>query len=117
VSGKVFYKDKALPSGKISFVGADGKEYRSSIKEGRYMIPKAPPGPVIIAVVTRVRPGMPVQIPVGFKKSPGGQPLNREEIARPDVVEIPDIYYSAETSEIVKEVRPGPQVINIVLPP
>jgi hypothetical protein len=117
VSGKVFFKGQVVPSGSITFLAEDGRNYFGVISETdhSYTIRGVPPGKVRIAV--KSHPRVPEGLnPPWANKAPGTPPKARNEPAE-RVVKVPRKYESAEGSGLVNEVRPGPQVTNIVLPP
>jgi hypothetical protein len=123
VTGKVTYQDKPLPSGSVTFYGANGQTDSSSITaEGHYTIPRAPVGPVKVTVVTGLPPAGPPPVikgPGGDKpaKHPGegktGAPAGTGS-ARHHVV-LPRKYEDPEQSGLTFTVTGGKQTIDIPL--
>jgi hypothetical protein len=85
VSGKVTYKDKAVPGGKVQFKTEKGKSYLGTIKEdGSYTVEKVPAGPVTITV----EPNEPPKLGTtpGFR----GPPKDRMNFGPPKDAPIPE---------------------------
>jgi hypothetical protein len=121
VSGKVYYRDKLVKSGTVTFVTLDGKTGgRSDIAEdGSYSIPDLPLGDVRIVVETksmkpnamqaRARANLPKNAPPeGAEYLGGGSSEDR-------YVQIPDKYSEVGTSGLMYTVLGGPQVFKIEL--
>jgi hypothetical protein len=101
VTGVVSYQDRPLPSGTITIVSADGKEYFSAIgTNGRYSVLGVPAGPVKIAVKSHA------SIP------PGLNPGEKQQ-----AVQIPARYANAEDSGLRATVRGGKFEHNVKLEP
>jgi hypothetical protein len=100
VTGTVTYQGKALPSGQVTFFGADKQVIGgSSITEGKYKVPQVPPGPVKITVTTTPPPSPMVK----NAPRPEGMPPPLDSIA------IPPKYGNPEQSGLTYEVKPGSQ--------
>jgi hypothetical protein len=119
VTGKVTYRDKPVPSGAVTFHGANGRTDSGSLDaEGNYTIPQAPVGPVKVTVVTGLPPG-----PAPVIRRPGGEkpPQHPGEKAggtgpapRKHVV-LPKKYEDPQQSGLTFTVTSGAQTINIPL--
>jgi hypothetical protein len=114
VSGKVLYKGKPLPGGRVTFVATNGAFADSgNIEEdGTYKL-NAPVGPVKISVnnqMLRVQHA-PVQNEEMMKRSGNGElhPIKGTFVA------IPNKYYDAEASGLTYTVEPEPQKHDINL--
>jgi hypothetical protein len=120
VTGKVTYRDKPVPSGAVTFHGANGRTDSCSLDaEGNYTIPQAPVGPVKVTVVTGLpprpapvigRPGgeKPPQHP-GEGKAGGTRPALRKHLV------LPKKYEDPQQSGLTFTVARGTQTINIPL--
>jgi hypothetical protein len=118
VSGKVTYKEKAVRSGNVLFIGSDTKAYYGQLNdEGNYSVQGLPPGLAKIAVSSPDPNGG-----GGRRERPGDAP--REPIVRgegsPAVdikgwFAIPDTYSNYTNSALTFDVRPGPNTFNIDL--
>jgi hypothetical protein len=118
VKGKVFYKDKPLKGGNVTFVGTD--TVSSSISEdGSYTIEKIAAGPVKICVDTEsLNPkkfkGVKYSPPGGQKSPYANSSVSAEDMARRYTAIPPDYADPAQTSEKY-EIKPGPQEYDIKL--
>jgi hypothetical protein len=105
VSGKVTYQGKALSSGLVVFVDKDGKVSQPAGIEvdGSYAAENVPVGQVTACVET-----LPLSGGDGGPNAPKDQP-------RPRFVPIPPKYKDAKQSELILEVKPGPNTYDIEL--
>ena len=121
IKGKVSYKGKDLPSGTVTFLGANNDVGSSPIApDGTYAIPKLSVGLAKIAVSVPA----PVLVPGGMKMDPAkmkggadptggtGTPPTAPALPR---VKIPERYLNPETSKLTLEVKSGSQVHDIKL--
>jgi hypothetical protein len=107
IKGKVLVGSKALTSGEVIFVGADGKRVTSGIgRDGSYRISRMSAGVTKIAVETHAR------APEGLAH-PRGAAVGAEEGS--SVTRIPDRYRDPATSGLTLDVRGGEQDHNIEL--
>jgi hypothetical protein len=111
VTGKVLYKDKVLPGGKVTFIADQGGlAMDGTIDEnGNYRV-KAPVGPVHITVDNRLL----------AKHAPRGRILKGPKNEEPsslegDYVDIPKKYYSVDKTDLTYTVAPGSQAFEINL--
>lgn len=112
ITGTVSYKGKALPSGQVTFFGADKQVVGgSSIVEGKYKVLKVPPGAVKITVRTPPPP------PPAGQTPKQNAPQQREEGMPPPLesIAIPPKYSSPDQSGLTYEVKPGSQTHPIDL--
>ncbi len=135
VTGKVTYKGKPVPGGKVAFYGANNWTGTSEIEEdGSYSIAKVPSGTVKITVDTSsFRPAKlpfnapkmpnmqdtskmpkPPDMPEEAKKNPMYNPQARAEREK-RYVEIPKKYADPEKSGLTYDVKSGTQTHNIDL--
>jgi hypothetical protein len=114
VTGKVYYKGKPLPGGRLTFVAGEGGSFSSSAvigEDGSYTM-KAPVGPVSIAVDnTMLRPSF------TDKKRPQLKPPGAPEPTKMKgrYVDIPRKYFSTELSGLKYIVTQGEQTHDIKL--
>jgi hypothetical protein len=109
VQGKVLLQGKEVPSGTVTFRGADGREVSSVIRGGVYQVGKLAVGEARIGVVGHNRAPSALLRPSG-----PGAPAN-PVIEKPVVVH--DRYKKAETSPLKCHVKPGTQSHDIELEP
>jgi hypothetical protein len=99
LTGKVRYRGEVLPSGTVTFLGADGKRRHGLIAEnGTYKVTGVAPGAAGVGVVSHPR------TPAGM----GGEKAK---------VHLPPHYARPETSGLTCQVEGGPQTFDIDLPP
>jgi hypothetical protein len=114
VTGKVYYKDKIVPSGLVVFLSETNHAVRSQIQEdGSYTIEDMPVGPVTIGVIqglvyTGKKDGNMSQLGIE-----GAEP---REIAPTQLVPIPLKYANPKDSGVKYTVQPGNQEHDIRLP-
>jgi hypothetical protein len=103
VTGTVTYNGKALPSGQVTFFGADKQVVGgSSIIEGKYKVLKVPPGTVKITV--RTPPPPPPASQTAKQDAP--PPEKRPPL---ESIAIPPKYGNPDQSGLTYEVKPGSQ--------
>jgi hypothetical protein len=116
VSGTVTYKGKPLPSGSVTFFGADNKQAAAPINpDGSYTATSVPIGPAKVAV--RVQPsmaGLPTAIKTGVPGAAEHTTPGMETASTPSV-DIPKKYGSPETSDLSLDVRSGNNTFDIDL--
>jgi len=117
ISGKVLYKGRPLPGGRITFVTVQGGfASAATIREdGSYQL-SAPTGDVKISVdnsMLQPRRGTPTQPPQseGMMKHSGGDP----DPVKGQYVDIPSKYNMADTSGLTYKVQPGDQTHDVTL--
>jgi hypothetical protein len=120
VTGKVTYKGKALPGGRVIFLLANGQVASGEItKEGTYTIPKSQTGEAKVTVETSAPP----QIPKGAGGR-GGLPPGAPPEARAayegakdasTYVPIPERYRDPEKSGLKYTIKGGPNTYDIDL--
>jgi hypothetical protein len=113
VSGKVFFKGKALPGGRVTFVSdVGGVSGGADIDEqGNYKVEKAPVGPVHITIDNRALNKRP-----GTKAPHLSNPNAPPPSVMPGVyVPIPKEYYTAEETKLTYTVESVPQTHDIKL--
>jgi hypothetical protein len=118
VKGKVYYQDKALTTGDVTFLGADNQVATARIQsDGSYEVGKVAAGEAKIGVA--VSTGK-VMVPAGKVMDPAkmGAADKTKEEAPPAVkaVPIPDKYANVNDSGLKYTVKPGPQDFDIKLP-
>lgn len=114
VSGKVMFKGKGLPGGRVTFVADQGGVAAGGNigEDGTYNITSAPVGPVHITVDNRM---------LDASRRAGGKPmLKRPGAEEPDVpkghhVAIDQKYYTADKSPLTYTVTPGSQTHEVTL--
>ena len=122
VSGKVYYQEKPLKGGNVTFVNTEQKVSRlAPIQEdGSYKVEKVPVGEVTITVETQSlkpagRGNLPTYAPPAGKESPGGyKPPKLAENAK-RYTPIPGGYATAETSKLKYKVESGSKDHDIKL--
>src|SRR5258708_13751023 len=114
ISGVVKMKGEVIPVGEITFMDEDGRVDTSQIKDGAYVVYRAPVGKVKITVKS-VQPapyvnrhGRPMKPPDESIK--GADP---EMKGVPKYVPIPKKYESMDTTNLTYEVKSGKQEYNI----
>jgi hypothetical protein len=112
ISGKVMFKGKGLPGGRVTFVAdAGGFAAGANIGEdGSYKITSAPVGPVHITVDNRMLEKKP--------RAPKGPILKRPDAEAPTppqghYVAIRQDYYSADKTPLTYTVKAGPQTYDV----
>ena len=112
VSGKVFFKDQALDSGTVTFVGQDNyKAFCAIGPDNTYSFDNVPVGPVKIAFESHHR------VPPGFRNGkPPPKFLQKEETPAP-APPIPEKYKNPEQSGLTYTVKAGQQIFDIKLNP
>ena len=119
VSGKVTYKDKALPGGMVTFVGSDQRVKSTPIgADGTYTIDGVTVGTAKISVAPPVPlPKMPKGMKMDAAKM-GGAPTDTAGAAPPADVKpifLPQHYQDPETSKLTFPIAKGKQNHNIEL--
>ena len=126
VSGKVLFKGKPLPGGRVTFAAIEGgfASTRPIDENGNYKI-NAPIGDVLISVDNRMllpRGGAgkgkgPAQTkgPEHHPKRPDAQEAEPEASKGRRYVPIPERYANCDTSGLTYTVKPGPQTHDIEL--
>jgi hypothetical protein len=113
VSGKVMYKGKPLPGGRITFVAVNGGFASSGTihRDGTYKL-DAPVGDVQIAVDNEMlrRPHAMIQSEEMMRRSPG-----EKDPVKGTYVNIPDKYSSPDQSGLTCKVEPGAQTHDVNL--
>jgi hypothetical protein len=113
VDGTVAVAGKLLTAGQVSFVPATGNAISAEIgPDGAYHVDGLPPGKVIVLVAG---PPPPVTGNEGLrsKLSRAGPPAG----AAPAGPEVPNRYQSVATSELRRNLQPGPNQYDINLRP
>lgn len=121
IKGKVTYKGKNLPSGTVTFIGAQNDVVSSPIApDGMYDIPKVSVGVAKVSVSVPVAP----QVPGGMKMDPakmkgGADPTGGTGTAPAAPVlprvPIPPHYQNPDTSKLTFDVKAGAQMHDIKL--
>jgi hypothetical protein len=116
IKGEVKYKGKPLPSGRITFFDAEGKNAKSAgIYNGAYTISDFPAGPATITVQTFAPAKGKVEIPKGvgipMPEGVAGQPAD----AKGEYVRIPQRYGVREATDLHYTVTAGEQTHDIDL--
>jgi hypothetical protein len=109
VSGTVTLDGQAITFGTVAFVGTDGRVDQAMITpDGRYSIPKAPVGDVVITVVT---------YPLPPQVQPPDQPASKASTDRGGAkyTPIPPAYGDAKLSPLKYSVQAGDQQYDIKL--
>jgi hypothetical protein len=101
VSGTVKYRGQVLPSGNVTFFGADKQIVgSSSITDGKYKVPQVPPGEVKITVTT----------PPAANQMANRAPAPPKDMPPPIAsIGIPQQYGNPEQSGLNYNVKPGSQ--------
>jgi hypothetical protein len=118
VSGKVIYKGRPLPGGRVTFVTVNGGFAASANihEDGAYKV-DAPVGDVQISVDNsmllrkRGTPTRPPQSEEMMKRSGGGE----KDPIKGHYVDLPSKYATADTSGLTYTVQPGEQTHDITL--
>jgi hypothetical protein len=99
LTGKVRFRGSVMPSGTVTFLGADGKSLSAVIaQDGTYVVSGVAPGVAKISVEYHTR------APRGLGGGPG-------------TIDLPRHYANPETSGLTCEVSGGPQTFDIELKP
>ncbi len=126
VSGKVLFKGKPLPGGRVTFAAIEGgfASTRPIDENGNYKI-NAPIGEVLISVENRMlKPGGGAGKGKGGSRTPGkehhpkrpdSQVVDAEPTKGQRYVPIPERYANCDTSGLTYTVKPGPQTHDIEL--
>ena len=124
VSGKVLFKGKPLPGGRVTFAAIEGgfASTRPIDENGNYKI-NAPIGEVLISVDNRMllpraakgKRSAPTKGPEHHPKRPDAQEVEAEPSKGRRYVPIPERYALCETSGLTYTVTPGPQTHDIEL--
>jgi hypothetical protein len=126
VTGKVLFKGKPLPGGRVTFAAIEGgfASTRPIDENGNYKI-NAPIGEVLISVENRMflprggaRKGKSSAQTPGKEhhpKRPDSQAAEAEPIKGQRYVPIPEHYANCDTSGLTYTVKPGPQTHDIEL--
>lgn len=121
VSGKVLFKGKPLPGGRVTFAAIEGgfASTRPIDENGNYKI-NAPIGNVLISVDNRMlqprKPGGKAKAsPKRRPKRPDFQVVEEEPIKGRRYVQIPEHYANCDTSGLTYTVKPGAQSYDIEL--
>jgi hypothetical protein len=118
VSGKVTYKDKALPGGTVVFVTEDTKkqEMVTIQPDGSYSSSNVPLGKVLVAVQPAPKNPM-ANMPKGAQKPklPTDSPAANYGQSGAEYVDIPQDLRDPFKSKITLNVERGEQVFNIPL--
>jgi len=119
ISGKVTYKDKALPGGTVTFFTSDQRVKTAIIgTDGSYTIDKVAAGPAKISVSPPVPlPKMPKGMTMDPAKMGGAPPDAGAAAPSADVqpVSLPERYQDPEKSGLTFTVTKGKQNHNIEL--
>jgi hypothetical protein len=128
VSGKVFFKGKPLPGGRVTFAAIEGgfASTRPIDENGNYKI-NAPIGDVLISVDNRMflprdaakkgkgKGSAQTKGPDHHPKRPDSQAAEAEPAKGRRYVPIPERYANCDTSGLTYTVKPGPQSHDIEL--
>jgi hypothetical protein len=110
VTGTVRFQGRPLPSGSVTFVGADGARSHSAINEtGEYRVQGVARGKARISVVSEPR------VPAGLMKPGPGGPAAPARVEKP--IAIPKHFNKAESSGLSVEIDSRKQQHDIDLEP
>jgi hypothetical protein len=114
VTGKVLYKGRGLPGGRVTFVSVNGGFTGSGTiaEDGTYKI-KAPMGPVKISVDNRTLQSHQMVSRSGQQRPPGEQA--EMQAMKGHYVSIPPKYYDPEASQLTYDVQAAEQTHDIEL--
>jgi hypothetical protein len=119
VSGKVTYKDKAVRSGNVLFIGSDSRTYYAQIADdGAYTVNGLPPGLAKIAVSSpdpKGGGGERGRAEGDAPREPAGRGEDPPAVAVKGWFAIPNDYSDYNKSNQSFDVRPGPNTFNIEL--
>ena len=121
ITGTVTYKGKTLPSGTVSFLGANNEVMSSPIaSDGTYTIPKVSVGQAKVTVSMPITPIVPNNMKMDPAKMKGGADPTGGTGTSPTApagpkMKIPPHYQNPETSKLTFDVNPGPQSYDIKL--
>lgn len=105
VTGKVTFKDAALPGGQVHFLAENGKSYAGDINEdGTYTVKNVPTGPKKVSV----HPTEPPRIPLGGGRPgmPGGG-LPKIQFGPPPGSNVPE-----EAKKGFNPIKPGQKYVK-----
>jgi hypothetical protein len=116
VTGKVRFHGRPVPSGTVTFIGADGNAVYSKIaSDGTYRIARVPVGEAKIAVDSHPR------VPAGLQRprhtAPGEPAHGTAPAPAEQSVAIPERFKKAESSGLTYHVTKGEQTYDIELKP
>jgi hypothetical protein len=111
VSGKVTFQGVPLPTGRITFIPETGSPAVGVIEDGKYSVPKVPPGPAKITVETSP-PGPKIIVP-GEPPPPPESPTAKDQA----YVAIPARYARPDQTDLSYTVQSGSQPNDIDLKP
>jgi hypothetical protein len=126
VSGTVSFKGQPIPIGRITFAADDGREVFGAISHGQYSVPKAPAGPVriaissIVSLATPKASAQPGRAQAARRVMRGLPPVSKDDAssaAPKPGIKIPEKYANPSTSGLTFQVETGPQTHDIDLRP